>query len=190
MKQSLTFLFIICVNFLFGQEKAGIKRNAEFRVSKINIEVNHFKENKLESIQNLLLSEEIITMDFLTKNSSENKFLIPSIEDNPFLMLEIKEEKDNTNNERWLVKNTILLEEIILETQQNEHILYTNILDAYGDANLEAYRKHGTLNLRVKEDVFVKATFGQNILPFIYKQFKNNLDKNLTSSLNLAVLDF
>ena len=180
---------VLVVNLSIGQDLS---------TDKWNIEVNHYQDTFLKKTE-FFAVEENYSVNFLSKKITENKFNVQFSSLNKKIKVDKKVKKESKKSAKrdlfWLLKNIALVDAMITEGQINENendLVFSAILASYGERDLSKYKNYDIVRriqeLKVEEEES-NILVGKNLLQFINKQFKTEIDKTLNSSLNLVVIN-
>ncbi|TXD54435.1 MULTISPECIES: hypothetical protein [unclassified Polaribacter] len=205
MKNLLSICFVLIINFSFAQENSSdILRTFN------NHQKNAFMANNNENAH-FVNNPRIVSLDFnnLIK-VNEGKFSLKEIHDKSLTSLLI--DLDQNTTAQFLAVEEIISSKIsvtakksmILATNQKfiDNLITAKILQEgllngskkYSDKNDNLYGNYPKmLNLLIVNYILsenLELQIGNSIYPYLNKPFKTELDKTLSSSLNLLAINF
>ncbi|WP_155810458.1 hypothetical protein [Polaribacter sp. Hel_I_88] len=205
MKNLLTLCFVCIISLTFAQE------NSTSLLTIFNNEENKKSLITINNDANILQFREIVPVDFEHKKIiNEAKFSLNDLNDKNLnaLLLEL-DKMDKT--EFFIVEkvltdasNSSTKKSFIITTNKKfiDNLITTKIVQEgllnevinYGDRDLETFRNYLTpkdiLNVTYKITSSTQLQIGNNVIPFIKKPFKTEIDKTLLNSLNLLAFNF
>jgi hypothetical protein len=200
MKNILTSLIIIISLHTFSQNE--LKKGFDDIFQIVKVEENHFFVQDILQKLNLQLFEEIkISEDLKKYPIAEKKFLFKEKTNALFgktIQKNLIEEISTSSNESFFIEiNEEFIEKIIVKLFIEEDKLQEIVLNDeknYGDRNIEIYRNLSNLENKLlityKLDNSNSIQIGNNIIPYLNKLLKTDVEETLNTSLNLLAVNF
>jgi len=200
MKNILTSVIIIISSHTFSQNE--LKKGFDDIFQTVKVEENHFFVQDILQKLNLQLFEEIkISEDLKKYPIAEKKFLFKEKTNALFgktIQKNLIEEISTSSNESFFIEiNEEFIEKIIVKLFIEEDKLQEIVLNDeknYGDRNIEIYRNLSNLENKLlityKLDNSNSIQIGNNIIPYLNKLLKTDVEETLNTSLNLLAVNF
>ena len=200
MNNILTSVIIIISLHTFSQNE--LKKGFDDVFQTVKVEENHFFVQHIPQKLNLQLFEEIKISDDLKKYPiAEKKFLFKEKTNTlvgETIQKKLIEEKSTSYNESFFIEmNEEFIEKVIVKLFIEEDKLQEIVLNDeknYGDRNIEIYRNLSNLKKKLlityKLDDSSSIQIGDNIIPYLNKLLKTDVEETLNTSLNLLVVNF
>ena len=200
MKNTLTSVIIIISLHTFSQNE--LKKGFDDIFQTVKVEENHFFVQDILQKLNLQLFEEIkISEDLKKYPIAEKKFLFKEKTNALFgktIQKNLIEEISTSSNESFFIEiNEEFIEKIIVKLFIEEDKLQEIVLNDeknYGDRNIEIYRNLSNLENKLlityKLDNSNSIQIGNNIIPYLNKLLKTDVEETLNTSLNLLAVNF
>ena len=204
MKKLLTLCFVLAINLTYAQENSATFLTVLHKESKNALLITN-NNDKMIGFQ------EIVPVDFETKKIiDEAKFSLNDFNDNSLnaLLLELDKKnkieffivekisfdinKTSTKKSFIITTNKDFIDQLITAKIVQEGLLNKSV--NYGDRDIEIFKNYSEskdiLNVTYKITSSTQLQIGNNIIPFIKKPFKTEIDKTLVNSLNLLAINF
>lgn len=204
MKNILTLCFVLIFNLSFAQE------NSTNLLTILN-EENKSSLFTANMDANMIQFREVVPVDFQgTKIINEGKFTLNEQNNKSLnaLLLELDKKnkteffivekistdvhKTSTQKSFLITTNKKFIDQLITAKIVQEGLL--NEVVNYGDRDLETFKNYldskDILNVTYKITSSTQLQMGNNVIPFIKKPFKSEIDKTLLNSLNLLAFNF
>tara|TARA_R110001606_G_scaffold280975_1_gene429715 strand:- start:18 stop:632 length:615 start_codon:yes stop_codon:yes gene_type:complete len=204
MKKLLTLCFVLAINLTYAQENSATFLTVLHKESKNALLITN-NNDKMIGFQ------EIVPVDFETKKIiDEAKFSLNDFNDNSLnaLLLELDKKnkieffivekisfdinKTSTKKSFIITTNKDFIDQLITAKIVQEGLLNESV--NYGDRDIEIFKNYSEskdiLNVTYKITSSTQLQIGNNIIPFIKKPFKTEIDKTLVNSLNLLAINF
>ncbi|AOW17038.1 hypothetical protein LPB03_05970 [Polaribacter vadi] len=204
MKKLLILCFVLAINLTFAQENSATFLTVLHKESKNALLITN-NNDKMIGFQ------EIVPVDFETKKIiDEAKFSLNDFNDKSLnaLLLELDKKnkieffivekistdinKTSTKKSFIITTNKDFIDQLITAKIVQEGLLNESV--NYGDRDIEIFKNYSEskdiLNVTYKITSSTQLQIGNNIIPFIKKPFKTEIDKTLVNSLNLLAINF
>jgi hypothetical protein len=202
MKNILTTTIILISLNLFSQnETLEVKeKNSIFNVTKV--EENHVLVNEFFEKLNFQIFDEVTLFEKLKEYPiAEKKFVLK--QKTPVFFSEmieknLKYDKKSSLNQNLLLEiNESFIENVIVKLfieEDNIQEIISNDPRNYGDRNIELYRNFSDLENKLLISFMLDKNksiqIGNNIIPYLNKLQKTDVEKTLNTSLNLLAVNF
>lgn len=198
MKNVLTTLLIIISIHTYSQNE--LKNNFLDIFNTVKVEENHFQSQDISQKFNFQIFEEIKNSEDLKNYPIAEKKFILKLNSSSIFSEKIQEKLSNKNNvnKSMLVEiNNQFLENLIVKIYIENDQIEEIILDSsenYGDRNIDLYRNFSDLEDKLLVNYIIDKNksiqFGNNIMPYLNKMVKTDVEKTLNTSLNLLAVNF
>ncbi|MBG7612207.1 hypothetical protein IU405_08105 [Polaribacter sp. BAL334] len=198
MKNVLTTLLIIISIHTYSQNE--LKNNFLDIFNAVKVEENHFQSQDISQKFNFQIFEEIKNSEDLKNYPIAEKKFILKLNSSSIFSEKIQEKLSNKNNvnKSMLVEiNNQFLENLIVKIYIENDQIEEIILDSsenYGDRNIDLYRNFSDLEDKLLVNYIIDKNksiqFGNNMMPYLNKILKTDVEKTLNTSLNLLAVNF
>jgi hypothetical protein len=202
MKNILTTTIILISLNLFSQNETleAKEKNSIFNVTKV--EENHVLVNEFFEKLNFQIFDEVTLFEKLKEYPiAEKKFVLK--QKTPVFFSEmieknLKYDKKSSLNQNLLLEiNESFIENVIVKLfieEDNIQEIISNDPRNYGDRNIELYRNFSDLENKLLISFMLDKNksiqIGNNIIPYLNKLQKTDVEKTLNTSLNLLAVNF